>query len=374
MSAHDPVQRTPDAGVGAAVARLTRHPGVIFDCCAILLALALSLWHPQAQWIERYYTNDFYLPLDRAVRPVIDAYPFSVADLLLLGVIAGLAVWWYRFCRRSGMSRPRRVGRALLRTVAVFALIFVWFEAGWALNYDRVPVADKLVLRSGPDDMAAMNAYADHVIRMLNANAVAAHAEHLTPDQVHALIAPTFYRTVRLLGDDSVIAVPRVKPTLFDPVFRYMGESGLMDPWTHEVNLYSGMFFYEWPAIYAHEWSHASGFANESEANYIATLSCINSSSPLLRYSGWLLVWESMPPGIHITQHAVKQVVDDTRAIQARYERETNHAASEAAEAAYDRYLKANRVRAGVQSYELFIRWLIDGSYGPDGFPRVHSS
>jgi hypothetical protein len=209
---------------------------------------------------------------------------------------------------------------------------------------------------------------------MLNADSAAAHAEQLTPEQVRAALEPTFYRAVRLFGDESIIGVPRVKPTVFNPVFRTTGESGFMDPWTHEVNLYSGMFSFEWPAIYAHEWAHASGFANEAEANYIATIACITSSSPLLRYSGWLLVWENMPSRVHLKQHGLQQVVDDIKAIQARYKRETNRAVSQAAQAAYDRYLKANNVRAGVQSYELFVRWMLDGTYAPDGFPRVHAS
>lgn len=347
---------------------------MIFDLCAIALALVLSLWHPPAAWVEQYYTNGFYLPLDRAVRPAIDLVPFSVADLLLFGFVAGLVLWWYRFCRRPGMPRRRRVALALLRTAGALACAVVWFELAWALNYNRVPVAEKLVLQRGPDDIATLDAYADRVVRMLNADAAAAHAERLTADQVHAALEPTFYRTVQLLGDRSLIGVPRVKPTVFNPVFRTTGESGFMDPWTHEVNLYSGMFFYEWPAIYAHEWAHAAGFANESEANYIAALSCINSSSPLLRYSGWLLVWENLPARIHVKQTGLQIVVDDIRAIARRYRSETNQTVSHVAQAAYDKYLKANNVRAGVQSYELFVRWMLDGSYGPDGFPRVHAS
>src|ERR1700761_2241055 len=94
--------------------------GIVFDVCALGLAIVLSLWHPAAAWTEQYYTNDFYLPLDRAIRPLVDALPFSVADVLLGAVLAGLGVWWYRLCRRSDEPAWRRVGLALRRTIAVF--------------------------------------------------------------------------------------------------------------------------------------------------------------------------------------------------------------------------------------------------------------
>lgn len=348
--------------------------GAIVDLCAVLFAIFLSFWHPHPDWTERYYTNDFYLPLDRAMRPFIDALPISVADLLLFAVVAGLVVWTYRVCRRSGLPVWRRLSLVLRRTIAVLGLIFVWFQVGWALNYNRVSVADKIVLQAGPEDSASLDAFADHVVRMLNADALAAHAEQLSPEQVHVALAATFYPTVRRLGDESTIGIPRVKPTVFNAIFRLGGEEGLMDPWTHEVNLYSGLFFYEWPALYAHEWSHASGFANEAEANYIATLACINSTSPLLRYSGWLLVWSYLPSRIHVKQRALQQVVDDIKAIQTRDRREMNRTVSAAADAVYDRYLKANRVTAGLQSYELFVRWLREGTYDSQGLPRVRSS
>ena len=251
---------------------------MIFDLCAGGRDRGRFTVHPPSAVIEWHDTNDFYLPLDRVVRPAIDALPISVADLLLFGVFVGLALWWVRFCRRPGRPRWGRIALALLRTAAVFAVAVVWFELAWALNYDRVPIAEKLVLHSGPDDIGAIDSFADRVVRMLNADAVAAHAEQLTPEQVRAALEPTFYRAVRLFGDESIIGVPRVKPTVFNPIFRTTGESGFMDPWTHEVNLYSGMFSYEWPAIYAHEWAHASGFANEAEANYIATIACITSA------------------------------------------------------------------------------------------------
>ena len=147
--------------------------------------------------------------------------------------------------------------------------------------------------------------------------------------------------------------------------------SGFMDPWTHEVNLYSGQLFFERPSTFAHEWAHAAGFADESEANYVSVLACINSPLALARYSGWLLVWFNLPSDVHVTARARRQVVLDVEAIKARYQRQVQPAVARAQQAAYDRYLRANRVKQGIDSYRLFVRWMTGATYDAQGLPVV---
>ena len=48
---------------------------------------------------------------------------------------------------------------------------------------------------------------------------------------------------------------------------------------------------------------------------------------------------------------------------------QVNPAASRAGYAVYDRFLKANRVRAGVRSYNEVLRLLLGTRFNPDGSP-----
>jgi hypothetical protein len=67
-------------------------------------------------------------------------------------------------------------------------------------------------------------------------------------------------------------------------------------------------------------------------------------------------------------------VHDDVEAIIARLKRQINRNFARGQSVAYDRYLKANRVVAGIGSYQLFVRWMVGATYGPDGLPHVNPS
>jgi hypothetical protein len=359
---------------GRRTRRVVLPRAALFYAGAIGIAALLALWRPPPKWVEASYVNGFYLGLDRGVRAVTDPLPFAVGDVLLLAALAALVVWWVRTLHAPG-ARMRRLPGLAARTVALFALVYLWFAAFWGLNYDRVPVSDKVVIDVAAVDAPHVDEFANHVARMLSADVAAAHREAGTGSGAKTIAAlqPTFEAAIRRLGDDAAVSLPPVKPTIFDGLLGSTGDSGFMDPWTHEVNLYSGQLFFERPATFAHEWAHMAGFADESEANYVAVLTCINSSDPLARYSGWLLVWFNLGSNVHVTQRVAPQVAHDIRAIQVRLRQQVRPAIARAQAAAYDRYLRANRVAAGIDSYRLFVRWMTGATYDARGLPVVRS-
>ena len=346
---------------------------MVIDGFLVAVAVVLVAWRPPSVWIERHYVNGFYFGLDRTVRSVTDRMPFAVGDLLLILAVAGLVVFWVRVLRAS-KSRGGRILFALGRTLAALAVVYLWFLAFWGLCYDRVPVSEKVVVRASSVNEAHVDAFGDRVARMLTANVGAAHREAAQEAAVTRALSATFEAAIRRLGDDANVALPPIKPTIFNAMLGSTGDSGFMDPWTYEVNLYSGQLFFERPATFAHEWAHMAGFADESEANYIAVLTCINSDRPLARYSGWLLVWFNLGSNVHVKQRVAAQVVRDIRAIQQRLREQVKPGIARAQQAAYDRYLRANRVAQGIDSYRYFVRWMTGATYDASGLPVVRSS
>lgn len=338
----------------------------------IAVAVLLALWHPPAAWVETRYVNGFYLYLDAIVRAFTDRVPFAIGDLLLLLVVVSLIVALVR-AARAPSGRGRKLAVVGLRAVAGLALIFLWFKAFWGLNYDRIPVADKVEIRTSAVDRQSVTALANRTARMLVANAAEAHRAAVTDAELHDAMRTSFEAAILRLGDGRGLSVPAVKPTIFDAMLGSTGDSGFMNPWTHEVNLYSGQLFFERPSTFAHEWAHVAGFADESEANYIAVLTCINSPLALARYSGWLLVWFNLPSNVHVTTRVTHQVVADIEAIKERYARQVKPGVARAQQAAYGSYLKANRVAEGINSYHMFIRWMTGAQYDRDGLPVVRA-
>ncbi|GAC1310725.1 MAG: hypothetical protein NVSMB21_19070 [Vulcanimicrobiaceae bacterium] len=343
----------------------------LFDIVAIGTALAIPACAPDPRWIEAHYANGAYPAIDRVVRALTGPLPFCLGDLLFAIAVAWLVRYWFVAARRSRASRLATFGAIAVRTVAVVAALFVWFVASWAYDYSRVPLAQKLVVRNDRTDEDSVGRFADLAIDRLSALADAAHRERLDDAAFARRLAPTFDATTRRLGDRAAFAPPRVKPTLFQPLMALSATSGFTDPWTHEVNLDAGALAVERPAIYAHEWAHVAGFTDEAEANFIAAIACTTARDPLVAYSGWLLVWFNLPPSVHPTHRMGRTAYADILAIRARFETTANPAVERVQRVAYDRYLKSNHVKAGYDSYRLFVRWMTGAEFDGAGLPRV---
>jgi hypothetical protein len=342
-----------------------------FDLAAVLAAVALRVWSPGPLWIETHYANGVYPAIDRSVRALTGPFPLCLGDVLFVIAIALLGRYWFvRFAASRGRVARTAFG-VVVRTFAVFCAIYVWFMVSWAIDYGRVPLAQKIPVHDDRTDEDTVARLADRVADELRRTASAAHREHLSDAEVARRLVPTFEATIHRLGDRATFGPPHIKPTIFQPLFQASATTGFTDPWTHEVNLDATLFAVERPAIYAHEWSHISGFTDEAEANFIAVIACTTSHDPLLAYSGWLLVWDNLPSNVHVTHPVGRIAYDDLVAIRARYVKNVNTQVERASRAAYDGYLKSNHVKAGFASYALFIRWLTGADYDRAGLPIV---
>ncbi|GAC1540148.1 MAG: hypothetical protein NVS3B16_01980 [Vulcanimicrobiaceae bacterium] len=343
----------------------------LFDIAAIAAALAVRALTPAPAWIEAHYANGAYPVIDRSVRALTGPLPFCLGDVLFVIAVTSLVRYWIVAWRTRAGTRAVAAARLVLRTAAIGCALFVWFVAAWAYDYSRVPLAQKIAIHNERTDEDSVAAFADRVTDRLSALAGRAHRESIDDATFARRLEPTFAATIRRLGDRGAFAPPRVKPTFFPPLMHLSATSGFTDPWTHEVNLDASALPYERPAIYAHEWAHIAGFNDEAEANFIAVIACTTARDPLVQYSGWILVWFNLPADVRLTHRMGKTAYDDIVAIRARYLKNVNKTVEHAQRVAYDGYLKSNHVKAGYDSYRLFIRWMTGADFDRAGLPLV---
>ena len=352
-----------------------RYALMLADLAAIFVAVDMRFFVPTPFWIERHYSNGYYPHIDAVLRSFAQPLPFSLGDALAVVFVVTLGTWLFDTTRDA--FRRRRLGKiavAGLRICSILAVIFIWFMIAWGYNYGRVPAASKIIVDNSRTNEDSVAAFADRVVDELDANAEAAHAVKVpSVAEMGAGLTPTFEAAIHRLGDEASYSAPPIKPTVFQLVMTASGSDGFMDPWTHELNVDATLSPYERPAIYAHEWAHMAGFADESEANFIAVLACTNSSDPLFRYSGWLLTLFNLPSNVKITHRLSELAASDIEALRRRYARQTNPTVARAQRTAYNAYLHANRVKAGYASYEYFIRWLTGAHFDEKGLPLVRS-
>ncbi len=340
---------------------------------AVLIAIACALqWAPiPADWIENTYANGMYAALARTFVPLANAVPFAIGDVLLVAIVSAVIAYWIVGWRRMSGSRLSRALRLALRTAAIAAAIVIWFDAAWALNYRRAPIVRRVAF--DPVRLSARNvsAFSARIVAALNATAPLAHAEQLGESGMESALAAAEAPVLRRLGDRASISVSRPKRTIFDPWFALAGIGGQWDPFAYETLLNAEFLPFERPFALAHEWGHVAGFGDESDANLIAALTTLRSKDAFIRYSGLFWAYGFLPEADRRALHLSPLVRADLTAARRRFLRTYDPRLSAVQWYVYDKYLRANRVRAGVASYSLFVQVLVGTPLDGAGLPIV---
>ena len=335
---------------------------LIIKLAVIIAAVALAVLPLPAALVERFYTNGFYLRLQSVLTPLSNLLPFALIDLLMIALIVGLPAWWVaRIWKARRGERLRALALASFNTLVLAAAAFLSFQLLWGLNYLREPLTDKLEYDEGRLTADARAEFIRATVERLNADAAPAHQGAWPGDEeLRNRLHQSLDTTVRELGNDRGIARAIPKPSIIDFYLGATGISGFTNPFGLEIIINSDLLPVEMPFTIAHEWAHLAGFADESEANFVALVACARSDVAAVRYSGWLALYSYLPPPqADAPPLLAPEVIADLQAINERERRRVNAEISRAQARMYDQFLKANRVEAGIASYGLFIRLLL---------------
>jgi hypothetical protein len=149
----------------------------------------------------------------------------------------------------------------------------------------------------------------------------------------------------------------------------------MVDPFALEVLGNPDLLPWEIPFVAAHEWAHLAGYADESEANFVGWLTCLRGGAAA-EYSGWMfLYWqingESGPEDRARLAAALSAGPRrDIEAVIERMRRGQLPFLRNASWRAYDQYLRANRVEAGVRSYGAVVTLILRARF-EDGWTPV---
>lgn len=327
--------------------------------------------------VERWYSSTAYLTVQHVITSFSNLTPIAFLDVLAIALAVGLAALWWRACRRErGRRRTRAVGRALGVTIVGVVGAYVFFQLLWGLNYQRVRLADKLALDRPAPSPSAVVALGEEAVARLNALHDEAHAlDWREPVWNNASLAGASARVQQMLGAGKTATRGRLKRSLFGFVFRWNSVDGMVNPFGLEVIANPDLLPFERPFVAAHEWAHLAGYADESEANFVGWLTCVRADVPS-QYSGWLyLYWQVAGEIEPRNQQAISANLQagpraDLDAITARIRRGEWEPLQRVSWAAYDQYLKANAVQAGVRSYGEVITLLLRAHF-EDGWRPV---
>jgi len=350
----------------------------VLQLVIIAAALGVAVTPLPRATVERVYARGVY----PAIQPRLTAFSNHLTpalfDVMLVGLIlALLAMWFVALRRRAPGTALRTLGKLTLNTAAIGALVYFWFLAAWGLNYQREPIRTQLDFQEDRITAGALRTLVRRDVEEMNRLYDAAHRSGWPelPQTTELLITP-FDRVQQELAMRWRAEAGRPKRSLVDFYFQRVAVDGMTDPFFLETLANQGLLPFERPFVVAHEWGHLAGYADESEANFLAWLICMRGG-PSEQYSAWISLYgtliSSLPPGDRgvESQRVHPGPRQDLDAITERLARQVNPAASRMGYALYDRFLKANRVESGVRSYSEVIKLLLGTRFNTDGSPRL---
>jgi hypothetical protein len=335
----------------------------------VIAAIAAALVPLPKDFVERWYSRGVYAELQPAITGASSLVPIALFDVAIVGIVSTFVVFAILRWRRFGVLAA---ARSMLWHLVVFASAgYLAFLFCWGLNYRRVLLESRVDYTPANVTEAAAVAFAREALRQVNTLA-AMPRRPASDDELKA----AFARAQEVLGDPERARAAAPKLSLLTWYFRQSGVDGMTVPWFLEVIVNPDILPIERPFTIAHEWAHLAGYAHETDANFVAWLACVGSPDPMARYSGWLTVYTRAARAVpQAERRALRNslhpiAIADLAAISERMSR-ANPAVSRMAMAAYDKYLRANRVDEGVASYGAVLRLILGTTFDENWRPRL---
>ena len=333
----------------------------------VIVALVAAVVPYPAAFVEEFYSRGLYPRFQPLLTQASNSSPVAIIDVVVLLLLAWVFVSVLRRWRKRGVVSA--LVRLLSWTLTTAAVLYLLFLGSWGLNYRRVPLESKLAFsreRISEDGAVRLGTMA---IEKVNAGHAAAHAQAYRADAV----LPALQAIHQHLGAAASILPAQVKPSLLEYYFRYAAIDGMTVPVALEVILNPDLLPVELPFTWAHEQAHIAGYADESEANFVAWLACVRSGDALAEYSAWLDAYRLATNALPRARRAALPPLaegprEDLRAIAARYQR-SSPAVRHVARNAYDSYLRANRIDEGIDNYGVVLQLRLGVEFTSDWRP-----
>jgi len=337
-----------------------------------ILILKIIVFFPE--FIEDFYSNGLYPYISAIFRITLGWIPFSIGDVFYFTLIV-LAVKWLwnnRKNRNQGKSESNWKSN-LLSILSVLSVFHFFFYFLWATNYYRIPLFEKMKIERDYSDRDLL-AFTKKIIAKTNE----IHGQITKNDSLKVVFPYTKeVAFAKNLDGYKKLAVNypffnysnlSIKKSLFSLPLSYMGFGGYLNPFTNEAQVNYLMPMYNFPTTSCHEMAHQMGYASESECNFIGFLASVNNDNLYFKYSGysfalryclnnWYIRNEKIYNELLKTIHpGILKNYQESEDFWMQYETPIEKGFL----LFYDRYLKLNQQKEGIDSYSKFVNLLVN--------------
>ena len=373
-----------------------RHWVLLVLLCLIILTKLIPLW-------GFIYTTRIYPIIGSLLSPISGLFPFALGDLFIALSIVWVIFypiyeikWRKQLAKRFFFLAAKRgcypKKKVVFGRVAEYLLwVYAWFYIAWGLNYSQ----PNIYCRTGMKPVEVSEAkfrefayrYADSINYLSEERRVKSEEtafDNQRESQFNGMVDDGLKNRVRdavLKGYNEIGAKeginapfnqhPHAKTMIFTPLSSMSGVTGSMGPFFCEFTLNGDIRPHDYPAIYAHEFAHLLGIANEGEANFYSYIVCTASSDKAVKFSGYYHIFFHVlrnvfdilgeKEGEKFLKYIRPEIIQLARSDRQYWIGKRCKALDAAQDFIFDLYLRGNHVAEGRKSYSgvvaLILAW-----------------
>lgn len=356
----------------------------------ILFIISLFIKYISSKYsylVENYYSKKLDIYIVKFLSKINSTFDFSYFEILIyifvlsiLISIIYLAVKLFKD-KKSFFNSLKNI---FLNYLAFICFMYFLFIVLWGINYNRVGLEEsiKTEYKSSVNKKDISNIAFDkndleelysYLIEKCNESKKIVNNSNneLNKDikSIKNMISTlqSAYDNVELLNLNKQGNYSKAKIILNSNLLSYTSITGIYSPFTGEANININQPLTSMPFTILHEMAHQRGYANESEANFLAYIACINNEEPYVNYSGYFMALKYTASALSkvdydkfksMTEKIDKDVRYDLISYSSfweKYEGKVN----KVSENMNNVYLKSNRVKEGTQSYGKVVDLLL---------------
>lgn len=314
------------------------------------------------------YSKGFYPIISIILRWITVLFPFALGDILyavLIIYILKLIIQFIWRVRNKGWQKNDnfKVPISILNTLLIF---YISFKLLWGLNYSRPSISTQLKINDKKYSVKELVSLGDYFIEKLNklqpqiSSSLSYDIKDLSQKSVIA------YQKMEKENPFFVYKVPSVKPVINGWMISKIGIEGYYNPLSGEANVNMKLPAWVLPFVTCHEISHQMGVAREDEANLVAYLVGSHSDDVnfqysvnynMLRYILFEIRMKSPEDYLKMRERIDKGVLANFKA-ENEFWAKYNGQMSNYMGIAFDKFLKFNNQKSGINSYQNIVVWL----------------
>ena len=373
-----------------------RHWVLLVLLSLITLTKLIPLW-------GFIYTTRIYPIIGTLLSPISGLFPFALGDLFIALSIVWVFFypiyeikWRKQLAKRFFFLAAKRgcypKKKVVFGRVAEYLLwVYAWFYIAWGLNYSQPNIYCRTGMKPAEVSEAKFREfayrYADSINYLSEERRVKSEEtafDDQRESQFNGMVDDGLKNRVRdavLKGYNEIGAKeginapfnqhPHAKTMLFTPLSSMSGVTGSMGPFFCEFTLNGDIRPHDYPAIYAHEFAHLLGIANEGEANFYSYIVCTASSDKAVKFSGYYHIFFHVlrnvfdilgeKEGEKFLKYIRPEIIQLARSDRQYWISKRCKALDAAQDFIFDLYLRGNHVAEGRKSYSgvvgLILAW-----------------